>query len=232
MSTTPPSPATLPPIAAPAARLTPAVFRRGRRAYLIAGVIVPLILVAGVAAWSVARDRGGLPDLRADTATLARFVASDAYARLPFGAQCPFMNVLEAREDKGEIRALFNAGRISETQCRAALLEASLGEHFQRSERYARLAPGKPREAFVLGLLERKQKSREKRDGAAAPASNVRVDRSIEQLRIAAWPANVRARFEEFTIACAAHDTARDDALANAGPAVAPALTPGTDRRE
>ena len=192
--------------------------RRKRNIYIFGVMAASLLIALGLVAWAIFRTEH--PRLNADTVTLVKFFASDRYAELPLEKQAPYMQVIETREDNGEIRELFETGRLSESEYRAALLEAWLGEQLKRSERYATLPAGATRQEYVRELLDKK--SKRKKDSPAgksggsnkSPAAKIKRDGAAEDLRIAAWPAEARRRWEEFKKAYDAEKDARDAAAA------------------
>ena len=101
------------------------------------------------------------------------------------------------------LKAAFDAERLSEGEYRAALLEAWLGEQLKRSDKYAQLSP-KKREAYVSELVTKKEKKKAKKPAAVGPraaalaAVEVKRDSTLEDARIAAWPADVRQRWESY----------------------------------
>jgi hypothetical protein len=199
----------------------PVVNARKRSVYIFGAMAASLLLAVALVLWMFLRTKD--PRLNSDTVTLVKFIASDRYARLPLEQQAPYMQVIETREDNGEIKELFETGRISESEYRAALLEAWLGEQFKRSERYAALPAGSTRQEYVRELLDKK--SRRKKDTASAkaggagkgsPAAKIKRDGAAEDLRIAAWPAEARKRWEDFRKAYDAEKEARDAAEAQA----------------
>jgi hypothetical protein len=194
---------------------------RRRNMYIFGAMAASLLL--GLVIWMFVRDQD--PRLNSDTVTLVKFIATDRYARLPLDKQAPYMQVIETREDNGEVRELFETGRISESEYRAALLEAWLGEQFKRSERYASLPPGSTRQEYVRELLDKKSKRKRDKDRAApksasggkdSPAAKIKRDGAAEDLRIATWPAEARQRWDAFKKAYDAEKDARDAAEAQA----------------
>jgi hypothetical protein len=195
---------------------------RRRNLYIFGTMTAALLVSAALVIWSLVSKED--PRLNADTVTLVRFITSDRYLGLPLEKQGPYMEVIETREDNGEIRELFETGRISESEYRAALLEAWLGEQLKRSTRYAGLPAGSTRQEYVRDLLDKKQKRKKEKDtsaksgggGKAGLASKIKRDGAAEEIRIAAWPAEARRRWEDFRKAYDAEKDARAGAEAGA----------------
>lgn len=179
--------------------------------FIVVAVLIGVVTFIG---WF--RESDSVPRLNADTVTIANFVASDAYLKMPFDKQALFMKVLEDREDNGELKRAFSSGRLSEASYRAAIQEAWLGEQLKRAEKYAVLAPGPNRTRFIVDLLDRKQKQPKPESGKASGGSGadddrddvdlVKRDPSATQLRVQSWPAPVRTQFEAYR---QAYDDAR-----------------------
>jgi hypothetical protein len=199
---------------------------------LIIGVVAGVIVVGGIVALLWSKDSyGGTPRLNADTISLAKFVSTEQYTKLPFDKQKLYMKVLEDRDDNNELKKAFAAGQISETEYRTALLEAWLGQQLKRSERYASLpAPAKP--MYIADLLGKKakEKAQESKSGSSAKRDNgaeVKRDDTMEKMRIDSWPADIRMQWEEYRRAYEDQKTAREKAAeaaaaAKAAKAVAP----------
>lgn len=194
-----------------------------RRPWLIGGSAAALLIL--IAAAVLALRRPEPPRLNADTVTIVRFVAGRDYMRLPVEKQSPYMQILEDREDKGELKSLFESGQLSEAEYRAALLEAWLGEQIKRSDKYASLSSGRAREGYIQSLLDKRQKKKSgsaissgKSAGAAreSGAGRIKRDGAAEDLRIAAWPAEMRSRWEAYDVAYSTAKDARDEARAAA----------------
>jgi hypothetical protein len=194
--------------------------RPNRRKPLFVAAGVALMLLGGISLWAVARE--GQPRLNDDTESLVNFVASKEYAKLPFPRQAEYMKVLEDRDDNDELETAFEAGRIGEREYRAALMEAWLGQQLKRSEKFVALAPGGPRDRYIRDLLDKKD-AKKARKASRAKADDGRVevkrDKAVEDVRIAAWPADARARYEQYRRAYDAQKDARDAAAAESADA-------------
>jgi hypothetical protein len=196
-----------PPVAA--ARLNPL------RRPLAIGIGAALILVCGVTLWAVTREDE--PRLNDDTVSIVKFVTGNGYAKLPFTRQAEYMKVLEDRDDNDELEAAFEAGQLSESEYRAGLLEAWLGQQLKRSEKYASFPPGPARDRYIRELLDKKDAKKAKKANKRQPESaqpEVKRDQAQEDIRIAAWPADARVRWEQYRRAYDAQKEAREAAAA------------------
>jgi len=177
---------------------------RRRRLLLAAGAVLSAAALISLIVWIAWPSPKPLP-LNADTTSLAVFVSSEQYLRMPFELQERYMRVLEDREDNGELKRAFVAGRLTESQYRAAIQEAWLGEQFKRARKYAALPPGPERVAFINDLLDRKRQNKnsdaieeeggESGSGKSEARENadfIKRDPSASQMRIDSWPPAVR----------------------------------------
>jgi len=198
------------PPAAPAARWK-------RHVPLLVASVVALVLLGGISLWAAARE--GQPRLNADTVSLVKYVTSKDYGKLPFARQAEYMKVLEDRDDNDELESAFEAGNVSESEYRAALMEAWLGQQLKRSEKFATLSAGAPRDRYVRELLDKKD-AKEARKAARGKsddeANKVKRDKAMEDIRISAWPPEARARYEQYRRAYSAQKDAREAAAGDA----------------
>ena len=218
----PPSPQPpAPPVSAPGTP-SPASPRTRRRALVLLGVTAAVLIAGSITLLAMAR--GEKPRLSSDTETLAKFVATGEYRRLPFGERVGYMQVLEARDDNDELKDLFNAGRINEAQYRAAMDEAWLAQQYKRSQKYATLPTAPLRASYVRELLDKKLEKdarKEARKAARAasgkekkdePSDSVKRDESSEETLVAEWPAEAKAKWEQFRAAYRAEKESRGQA--------------------
>jgi hypothetical protein len=215
----PPKPTTSPPAktdtpVAPSAPGAPAAAAQTRTPLIIGGVAA-LVLACGLTLWAVARE--GEPRLNDDTVALVKFVSSSAYAKLPFDRQAEYMKVLEDRDDNDELEAAFEAGKLSESEYRAGLMEAWLGQQVKRGEKYASLPPGPARDRYIWELLDKKEakearKAAKKKPDDAAP--KVKRDKAQEDVRIAAWSEEARSKWDQYRRHYEAQKEAREAAAA------------------
>ena len=217
MSTaTPPKPVGLNPSAKP-------LKKPGYRTAIIAGIMTTAVALASVIALALNRADPE-PPINADTVTLAKFVTTPAYQKLPFDRQQLFMKVLEDRDDNDELEDAFDAGRITEDQFRAAALEAWCGQQLKRSEKFQSYSNEAARLRYVREILDKKDE-KDKRQAEKAkssgpkdpkPSDSVKRDNSMEDIRIAAWPADVRSKWQAFRTVYEAEKDKREAAAAPA----------------
>jgi len=183
-----------------------------KAAILGAGAAALVLIVAGIAFFG--RGRGQPPPLNADTVTLVKFVASDAYGKLNYDQQRQFMGVLEDREDNDELKDAFNSGKIDEKQYRTALLEAWAGEQLKRSEKYARTNGEAAKLKYLneLSAKKAKSKSAKPKNPSDTPTrhESIKRDPSLEDARMASLPPEVREQWQKFREAHSAAKAARD----------------------
>ncbi|MGE5609163.1 MAG: hypothetical protein ACM359_07905 [Bacillota bacterium] len=188
---------------------------------LIIGVSVGIVVIGAIAAllWSKGSDE--TPRLNADTVSLAKFASTDQYTKLPFDKQRLYMKVLEDRDDNNELKKAFAAGRLTEAEYRTALQEAWLGQQLKRSERFTSL-PAPARALYISELLNKKAKDKAKDNKNSSGSSKrdaadeVKRDDTLEKMRIAAWPPEVRMQWEEYRRAYEDQKNAREKAAAAA----------------
>ena len=201
--------------------------QRNFRVPLIASIpaILAIILV-GVIVYAVAAKEEA-PPLNADTITIVKFVSSPAYQKLPFDRKQLYMKLLEDRDDNDELDDAFDAGKITEDQYRAASLGAWQGQQLKRSEKFNSQPNEQARLRYVREILDKKEekdqrKAPKKASGAAKqdkPSDAVKRDESLEDLRVAAWPPDVRAKWQSFRTTYESEKDARARAAAPAAPA-------------
>ena len=202
----------------PPAPAAPAIDRR-RRLRVAGGAAAAMVLVCGITLWAVTREED--PRLNEDTVTLVKFVSGDRYAGLPFARQTEYMKVLEDRDDNDELEAAFEAGKLSEAEYRAALLEAWLGQQVKRAEKYASLPPGPARDKYIAGLLDKKdaKKARKAAKGGSGNEPEIKRDKAVQEARIAAWPVDMRTKWQQYRRDYDAQKEAREAAAADDGAA-------------
>ena len=204
------------PATSPAAAGAPA--SRSRRLPIALAACAAMVLVCGITLWAVNRE--GEPLLNEDTVTLVKFVSGPRYAKLPFARQAEYMKVLEDRDDNDELEAAFEAGKLTEAEYRAGLLEAWLGQQVKRGEKYASLPPGPARERYIRELVDKKEAKEARQAAKRKPESaepKVKRDKAQEDIRIAAWPVDARTKWEQYKRAYDAERDAREAAAANEG---------------
>ena len=188
------------------------------------GAVAVAAALCGVTVWAFAGDDE--PRLNDDTVSIVKFVSGSAYAKLPFARQAEYMKVLEDRDDNDELEAAFEAGKLTEAEYRAGLLEAWLGQQVKRSEKFASLPPGPARDRYVRELLDKKDAKKARKAARPQPGGGdpeVKRDKALQEIRINAWPADARGRWEQYR---RAYDAQKDAREAQA-PAAAPAPAPG-----
>ena len=218
-ATATPKSANATPVNAAAGAPTP---RTRSRLPVVLGACAAMVLVCGITLWAVNRD-GGEPLLNEDTVTLVKFVSGPRYAKLPFARQAEYMKVLEDRDDNDELEAAFEAGKLTEAEYRAGLLEAWLGQQVKRGEKFASLPPGAARERYIRELVDKKEAkdarkaAKQRKPESAQP--DVKRDKAQEDIRIAAWPTEARTKWEQYKRAYDAEKDAREAAAAKEGAA-------------
>ena len=218
----PPAPAVHPKAATVAASASTGPNPR-RRPIAIASAAA-IVLLCGLTLWAV--TRADEPRLNDDTVSIVKFTATSAYAKLPFDRQAEYMKVLEDRDDNDELEAAFEAGKLTEGEYRAGLMEAWLGQQVKRGEKYASLLPGPARNRYVWELLDKKE-AKEARKAAKRKSDNappkVKRDKGQEDARIAAWPDQPRMKWEQYRRHYDAQKEAREAAAAAPNATTAPA---------
>jgi hypothetical protein len=175
---------------------------------LIIAAVAAAIVLVGAIIYAVGRPDEALP-LNADTITMVKYINEPAYQKLPFARQQLYMKVLEDRDDNDELKDAFDAGKITEDQFRAASLEAWLGQQLKRSEKFNGYSNEQARLRYVRELLDKKdekdqRKAQKTASGAPKqdkPSDAVKRDESLEQLRVDAWPSDVRSKWQAFRTA-------------------------------
>ena len=197
---------------------------RSRRMTIALAACAAIVLVCGITLWAVSRD--GDPLLNEDTVTLVKFISGPRYTKLPFARQAEYMKVLEDRDDNDELEAAFEAGKLTEAEYRAGLMEAWLGQQVKRGEKYASLPPGAARERYIRELVDKKEAkdakkaaSQRKPESAKSESAqpDVKRDKAQEDIRMAAWPVDARTKWEQYKRAYDAERDAREAAAAKEG---------------
>ena len=201
-----------------------------RKHVALAGIVaaiaagVALVVLAG---WFMFR-KPPLARLNADTATLAKFVATDTYLNLPLERQDPYMKVLKDREDSLDLQNTFTAGKINEEEYRNARQEAWYWQQIKRSEKWAAIPTPEAKIAYLNELIAKKEKDIHpasampdfaKPDKSASPLDKapkpgkatkkakapktddsvgIKRDDSFERIRINRWPKESRDRWIAF----------------------------------
>ena len=227
--TPPQPPGSKPPQPAAAAQASPSpkgaagVATKVRRAVILLGASAAVLLVCSLTLWAMIRD--DRPRLNDDTVSIVKFVTTRNYQRLPLGERAEYMLVLEDRDDNDELKDLFNGGRISEGEYRAAIEEVWLGQQYKRSQKYSTLPPGPARVAYVRGLVHKKlekdarkaaKSASGKKNNKDEPSDSVKRDESTEEARIAEWPTDARAKWEQFRAAYKTEKEALEEAIRKA----------------
>jgi hypothetical protein len=214
-TTTTPKPVGLNPSA------TPIRPHNHRRTAIIAGIALAAVVLIAVVLNAVGREEAE-PPLNADTITMVKFINSPAYQKLPFARQALFMKVLEDRDDNDELDDAFDAGRITEDDYRAADLEAWAGQQLKRTEKFHGYANEQARLKYVRELLDKKEEKDQRKAQKAAgggskeqkPSDLVQRDETMEEVRIASWPADMRAKWQAFRNVYKQEKDARERAAA------------------
>jgi hypothetical protein len=186
-----------------------------RRMPALVGAALTMLLVCALTLWAVTRPEQ--PRLNDDTVSIVKYVCTDDYAKLSFPRQAEYMKVLEDRDDNDELETAFEAGQLTESEYRAALMEAWLGQQVKRSEKYASLPPGAAREKYIRDLLNKKEKKKAAKGNKRQPEgadTEVKRDKAMEDIRINAWPAEARTRWQDYRRAYDAQKEAREAAAA------------------
>lgn len=166
------------------------------RRFWIIGSGAALVLVALIIFLVLSR-RDAEPRLNDTTAVLAKFVTSKQFDAMPYEKQRLYYKVLDDRAD--EIDQLFKQGKLTDSDCRAALEAAWLGKHINRVEKYVSLPAGNARANYIAQLLTKKaKKDAVKAKDGVDEADDIRVDETAASLRVESWPPNVRDQWNLF----------------------------------
>jgi hypothetical protein len=187
----------------------------GRPWPLFAGAALAAIALIVLVAWLASRP--GPPRLNSDTLTLVKFVNSEAFDGIAFEQKSQYLRILEDRQNQGDLKKLFRANLVSESEYRGAIQYAWLGQQLKRSDRYAMLV-GQARAAYINDLVDKKiKKSNKPADTSNAVADeelDVKRDPALDKILIDQWPREVQDRYQAFRQAYDDCKRVREAALA------------------
>lgn len=217
---------------------------RGRvpRAWLVGGSAAAVV-AAGLLVWRPWRSAGP-PRLNEPPPTLAAFVDTPAFAKLPFDRQLTYYKSIDKSEDA--LVESYRKGELTEGQYRQSLQAAYLGRHLDRMQDYFKRPVGRSRDAYLDKLLDKKEAEKhgkpvKKKDGKkevpkpdardAADVKDIKRDEATEAETVARWPAEVQQQWKQYHRALAERREQRKEqerlAKEAANPASKPATQPG-----
>jgi len=161
------------------------------------GAGVAVVVIAGI--WGItAALKKGPPRLNDATVVLVKYCSTPDFEKMAFDQQRQYLKVLEEREDKGDVERAFRDGKITEAEYRATLVNAELGKHLGRMEKYYAVPPGQPRTNYLNRLIDKKEKKAKLKPTTKPDEDEMVPDKEVEKLRIEAWPADVREQWRQY----------------------------------
>ena len=155
------------------------------------------VLIAGVAIafWSLRSPKP--PPPTADVATLAKFVRTDAYKKLPEDQKRPYMKSL--RKGMAQLADARNQGQISQNDYEAGYLNAYLERKLDDMDEFFKIPEAKRKQVL---LAEYVKKNRTKPATAASSSTPPHPAEDKEEHfvdhRVEKWPPEERAKWEQY----------------------------------
>ena len=164
----------------------------------------------------------------------------------PWAAWCPakkwqYYELLDDKEDA--LKAAYAEGKMTDDEYRTARQAAWYGKHLGRMKNYFEKPPGRERDAYLDKQVLKKYEDKDDKGGGESDAEpdtrspltadEIKRDDSDEEGDISAWPADVRAKWDQYRTAYRArkdiYKQARDAEKARKNaPVTAPArVVPG-----
>jgi hypothetical protein len=186
--------------------------RELRTAVIVAAVVV--LVTTTATTWYLARPKTDpTPRLDAPIEEVAKYVAGEHFAKLPFERQRLFMTMLDERKD--ELDRAYRDRKLDSREYRKGLEYAWFGEQLPRMEKYHGL-PSEEQAAYIDQRLDKKDGKggkKKKEDGEAgvgstadalaesAPADGlveVKRDEQTEKDIPKTWPPEWREKWKKY----------------------------------
>jgi hypothetical protein len=138
-----------------------------------------------------------IPATDADPATLAAFISSPRFEKLPELARRDLLDAL--REGKDDIYEAYAKHQISAQQYETALLNIWISRSLKHISEYSQLQPGPPRQQFLDRLVKKGEKKRQSttRPTPSTLFDSDPYDNPVVKKMVASWPAERRALWDE-----------------------------------
>ena len=169
---------------------------RWRRIIVAAAIGLAVILGAGAAYW-LSRPAAP-PPLTDKVENLIRFMMSPAAGKLSFERQMAYLQKIDARRDK--IAEAYQTRKITHAEYIRGRSLAYFGKHLKRMERVFSLQ-GAEREAYLRQIAPDKHRPPGRNpdpDDTPEEIENLIRDKIFLKTYPQTWPADVRARWEEY----------------------------------
>ncbi len=168
------------------------------RAVAIAAVVTAVFITACWGVWQVTRPTPPPPD--ADPVTLARFLATGRYESLLEAQKRPYMKA--ARRQQAAIADARRDGRLTEDQYTAARVNAYLERKLDHMSEYFALPAAQRNVALLREYAHKPLAAKGAASKPAAPDAAQKSDESDQDelvaARVASWPAEQQAKWEEY----------------------------------
>jgi hypothetical protein len=163
--------------------------------WLVGGVAV-LVVAAAVAFWAMRSPK--LPSPSDDPAVLAHFVRSSQFNKLPEADKRPYMKAL--RKSMAQVTEARNQGRISQNDYEAAYLNAYLERKLDHMDEFFSLPQAKRKQALVAEYVkkDRVKPATMAALASAPPEPESQKEDDFVKHRVAKWPTEERAKWEEY----------------------------------
>lgn len=169
---------------------------RWRRALVAGGAGLVVLVAAGAMYWLSRPSQP--PPLTDKVENLIRFMMSPASAKLSFERQMAYLQKIDARRDK--ITEAYQTKKITHAEYIRGRSLAYFGKHLKRMERVFSLQ-GAEREAYLREIAPDKRRPPSRNpdaDDTPEEVENLIRDKLFLRTYPQTWPADVRARWEEY----------------------------------
>ena len=236
----PPAAPATPATAAPKKPAAPTPSASGRKKAILIGAAAAAVVAVGVFLYAQFFGPVEAPRLNSEPYVIGKFTATRDFDRLDFAKKWQYYELLDDKEDA--LKAAYTEGKMTDDEYRIARQAAWYGKHLGRMKNYFETAPGRERDAYLdKQVLKKYEDKDDKGDGKSAGGSDgqgaltadeIKRDDSEEEGDISAWPAEVRAKWDEYRAAYGArkdrYKLARDAEKARKdAPVAAPVRVPG-----
>jgi hypothetical protein len=176
-----------------------------RRQKLLIGAISGAALVVAVALLLIYRPwRTQAPRIGGEPSKLGQYVGTADFQKLGFEKREIYMKMASAKKD--EFAQAYADGRLSLEDYQKSLLAAHLGKQLDNMRKYFAKPMGSPREKFLDKMVAKKETKKQTRDRdpeakKIEEEQDLLKDYAAETAEVATWPADIQAKYKEYTSA-------------------------------
>jgi len=165
-------------------------------------MMIATVLIAAIAVGALLWKRSA-PDPKANVVDIARYVARSDFSDLSEEQKRPYMNALRFKIEK--VNEAHAAGKLNDTQFKAANQYAWMARQLDHMDTYFALAPGAQRDAFLDKIIDKKVAA-----GAGKPkAEGMAKDEEFMSEWSQSWSSSRQAQFAVYRDALSARYKAR-----------------------